>query len=78
MFSDKLNSYFKKKKNTEIAKVVNMTSATVGLLKLQKTNPSKNTMKKFFLASKGKIKPNDFFPLDDWKKELLTQKGETL
>ena len=35
---------------------------------------SSKIIKKLFFATDGEVEPNDFFPLDEWKKELKESK----
>lgn len=70
----KYNKNFKNKKDAEVARILGISQAMLGQMKRNKTFPSILTLKNFFFKTNGKMKPNDFFPLDEWKKELKESK----
>lgn len=67
-----LKKYLEKNKilKQELAKDINITYTAICSYIRGSRIPRKEIFKSIFLNTYGKVQPNDFFPIEDWKFEL--------
>jgi len=72
----KIKEFIKNNRNF-LLNTLNITRQTLYYYSIGRCIPkNKELYKKMYLLSKGKIQPNDFFPIDDWKQELKQSKNK--
>lgn len=65
----KINEYLKKEKISisKMAKAIDENEVTIAKWLYNGSIPSKERQRKIYNFSNGKVQPNDFFGVDEWK-----------